>query len=179
MEVFALFSGLYHGGLCPVQRCLTLLSLTCSAVLCHGGLCPVQRCLTLLSDLCIGVWHDRPSVPSGAVAAGALQGTDNGGGFRTSDDTGAFKGTDSGGGLRTSDDTAALQGTDSGGGLRTSDDTGALQGTDSGGGLRTSDDSAGGGVLASREDGSLPRRAAPTRLWRLLLPLHHLGRSQS
>ncbi|KAJ1126868.1 hypothetical protein NDU88_005274 [Pleurodeles waltl] len=173
MAVFALFSGLHHGGLCPVQWSSPWRSLPCSAVLAFavsdlfsGALpwrsLPCSAVLDLaVSDLCSGVWHDGPSVPSGAVAARALQGTD------------------AGGGLQTSDDTAALQGTDSGGGLRTSDDTAALQGTDSGGGLRTSDDTAGGGVPAGGEDGGLLCRAALTRPWRPLLPLHHFGRSHS
>ncbi|KAJ1158881.1 hypothetical protein NDU88_011554 [Pleurodeles waltl] len=195
MAVFALFSGACHGGLCPVQRCLP----------CSEGLD------FAVSDLCSGVCHGGPSLPSGAVAAGALLGTDSGGGLRTSDDCAALQGTDSGGGLRTSDDCAALQGTDSGGGLwtsddcaallgtdlwtsddcaallgtdsggslRTSDDCAALLGTDSGDGLRTSDDGAGGGVLGSGEDGGLLCGAALPRLWQLLLPVPHLGRSHS
>ncbi|KAJ1208190.1 hypothetical protein NDU88_003576 [Pleurodeles waltl] len=172
--VLALFSGA-----CRVQRCLPWRSLPCSAVLdfavsdlfssaCHGGLCPVQQCLPCsavldfaVSDLCSGVCHGGPSLPSGAVAAGVLLGTD------------------SGGGLLTSDDGTALLGTDSGGGLLTSDDGTALLGTDSGGGVLASDDRAGGGLLGSWDDGGLLRRAALPRLCRFLLPLPHLGRSHS
>ncbi|KAJ1150419.1 hypothetical protein NDU88_003211 [Pleurodeles waltl] len=138
--------------LCPVQRGCALLS-----GLHHGGDSLVQRGFAMTgSDLCIGVCHDGPSFSSGAVAAGALLGSDSGGGLLTSDGTCALLGSDSGGGLLTSDDTRALLGSDSGGGLLTSDDTRALLGSDSGGGLLTSDDTrallgsdSGGGLLTS------------------------------
>ncbi|KAJ1151733.1 hypothetical protein NDU88_004513 [Pleurodeles waltl] len=159
MAVIPLFSGalpwrslICSAVLCPVQRCCALFS-----SLHHGGDSLVQRCFAMAgSGLCTGVWHDGPSISSGAVAAGALLGTDSGGGLLTSDNTCALLGNDSGGGLLTSDDTRALLGSDSGGGLLTSDDTRALLGSDSGGGLLTSDDTrallgsdSGSGLLTS------------------------------
>ncbi|KAJ1090826.1 hypothetical protein NDU88_003954 [Pleurodeles waltl] len=127
MAVFALFSGA-----CPVQRCLPYSAVLAMAVFalfsgaCHGGLCPVQRCLPCSSvldfavyDLFSGVCHGGPSLPSGAVASGALLGTDSGGGLLASDDGAALLGTDSGGGLLASDDGA-------GGGLLGSGDDGGL-----------------------------------------------------
>ncbi|KAJ1210731.1 hypothetical protein NDU88_006093 [Pleurodeles waltl] len=128
--------------------------------------------------LCSGVCHGGPSLPSGAVSAGDLLGTDSGGGLLTSDDGTALLGTDSGSGLLATDDGTALLGTDYGGGLLATDDGTALLGSDSGGGVLASDDRAGGGLLGSRDNGGLLRRAALPRLWHFL-PLPHLGRSHS
>ncbi|KAJ1137646.1 hypothetical protein NDU88_004044 [Pleurodeles waltl] len=153
----------------PVQRCLP----------CFSGACPVQRCLPWRSFIVQLGWGRRSFIAQWAVAAGALVGTDSGGGLLARADGAALLGTESGGGLLATDDGAALLGTDSGGGLLASDDGAALLGTDSGGGLLASDDGAAGGLLGSGDDGGLLRRAALPRLWQFLLPLPHLGRSHS